>query len=170
MWLEGIYSNDIQGNNINGNGRGIYGILMEKSEDNHIYENNITNNEKYGIRVWDSEWNNIYHNNFINNPINGWCDRGEPNIFPNTWNTAHHGGNYWSDYTGVDRNKDGVGDTPYILKDYDDNPFNNEKDLYPLMEPDGRPNPRPQYQPINSIWLRFLDMFPILEIILDLWR
>jgi parallel beta-helix repeat protein len=141
MWLEGIYSNDIHGNNINGNGRGIYGIFMEKSEDNHIYENNITNNEKYGIRVWDSEWNNIYHNNFINNPINGWCDRGEPNIFPNTWNTAYHGGNYWSDYTGVDKNKDGVGDTPYYLKDYDDNnPFDNEKDMYPLMEPDGRPN------------------------------
>ena len=35
-------------------------------------------------------------------------------------------GNYWSSYNGTDANLDGVGDTPYIIDDYN-------QDNYPLM-------------------------------------
>ncbi|MCW4024864.1 MAG: right-handed parallel beta-helix repeat-containing protein [Candidatus Bathyarchaeota archaeon] len=37
-------------------------------------------------------------------------------------------GNYWSDYTGVDANGDGIGDTPYIIDE-------KNQDRYPLMLP-----------------------------------
>jgi hypothetical protein len=37
-------------------------------------------------------------------------------------------GNYWSDYTGADSNGDGVGDTPYIIDE-------KNQDRYPLMAP-----------------------------------
>ena len=36
-------------------------------------------------------------------------------------------GNYWSDYTGEDTNKDGIGDTLYSV--------DSDADYYPLMEP-----------------------------------
>ena len=35
-------------------------------------------------------------------------------------------GNYWSDYKGSDADKDGIGDTPYII--------DGDKDEYPLIE------------------------------------
>jgi hypothetical protein len=38
------------------------------------------------------------------------------------------GGNFWSDYNGTDINKDGVGDTPYIIGA-------DNIDHYPLMTP-----------------------------------
>ena len=63
--------------------------------------------------------NEFYHNNFINNSkqvitesVNVWDDD-----YPS-------GGNYWSNYTGVDEKSgsnqdelgsDGIGDTPYVI-------------------------------------------------------
>jgi len=45
----------------------------------------------------------------------------------NIWDDGYpSGGNYWSDYSGVDVNGDGIGDTPYII-DADN------QDRYPLM-------------------------------------
>ena len=36
--------------------------------------------------------------------------------------------NYYSDYNGTDGNEDGIGDTPYVIND-------ENQDPYPLMEP-----------------------------------
>jgi len=47
----------------------------------------------------------------------------------NIWDDGYpSGGNYWSDYAGVDADGDGIGDTPYIIDD-------NNIDHYPLMDP-----------------------------------
>jgi len=45
------------------------------------------------------------------------------NIWDNGWE-----GNYWSDYTGKDRNGDEIGDTPYVIDE-------NNRDNYPIMNP-----------------------------------
>ena len=114
--------NNIIGNTITANNE--YGIYFSyASSNNSIVGNSITNNE-YGIWLVSSN-NTFYHNNFVDNThqvsnipsMNVWDD-GCPS-----------GGNYWSNYTGVDADADGIGDTPYTIIDV------NNIDRYPLIAP-----------------------------------
>ena len=92
----------------------------------------------YGILVYDPAGhpyggnNMIYHNNVIDNTYQA----KDGNSYPNTWDDGYpSGGNYWSDYIGVDNfsgpgqnlpGSDEIGDTPYV--------FDGNQDNYPLME------------------------------------
>jgi parallel beta-helix repeat protein len=131
------YSNTIASNSISKScfawdGSGGWGIAVGSgAHDNYIYGNNISNNKAEGIRVEIlglgvpiPHHNLIYHNNFVNNAIQAYDD-GENNVWDNGY---HSGGNYWSDYNGVDYNGDGIGETPYIIEE-------NSRDNYPLMTP-----------------------------------
>jgi parallel beta-helix repeat protein len=168
--LYGVFFSNIYRNNITSSG--VYGMDLDESEHNTIFENNIKYNKQYGMHLWDSRNNLIYHNNFIANHPNAFCD-GAQTLRWNDWNlgyTKDGGGNYWSDYKGKDNNDDGVGDTPYIIPD--DNPFYlNNKDQYPLMEPDGRPNYRVRTHKclgfIERCLNRFPNSYPIMRYILD---
>lgn len=105
-----------------------------------VYGNNISDNG-LGIRLFDPSHFLIYHNNLTNNTIQAidWDANKWDNDYPS-------GGNYWSNYTGVDDcsgpnqdvcpDPDGIGDTPYII-DAD------SQDRYPLMSPLGIKRPRP---------------------------
>ncbi|MEM5867701.1 MAG: NosD domain-containing protein [Candidatus Aenigmatarchaeota archaeon] len=108
------------------------GIELSSSSDNKIFENNITNNF-IGIEIYSSSNNIIYHNNFINNSQQVSSDNSL-----NVWDYGYpSGGNYWSDYAGVDEKSgpyqnetgsDGIGDTPYLIDA-------NNADKYPLIAP-----------------------------------
>ncbi|MEM2569863.1 MAG: NosD domain-containing protein [Candidatus Bathyarchaeia archaeon] len=101
------------------------GIGLYKALNNSIIENFLANN-KNGIYINDSEHNIIYHNNFIDN-VKQACFSYYSEILYNTWDNGYpSGGNFWSDYTGVDADGDGIGDTPYIIENYN-------IDRYPLM-------------------------------------
>ena len=94
-----------------------YGIRLSTSSNNTVSGNTATNNY-YGIYLdSSSDNNNIYHNNF-NNTDQVWSDS------LNIWNDANEG-NYWSDYTGQDKNGDGIGDIPYTIdeKNQDNKPL-----------------------------------------------
>jgi len=115
-------NNSMNGNTIANNKEGIW--LAHSSNHNSIDGNNIENNNYEGILFDSSSDNVICHNNFVNNvrqvyyivaPVANVWDDGYPS-----------GGNYWSDYDGTDANKDGIGDTPYIIDA-------NNTDHYPLM-------------------------------------
>lgn len=87
--------------------------LLQESNNNNISSNKIVSNCK-GIYLEDS-YNNLIYNNLFNNTLNA-KDNGL-----NTWNISatpgkniinetHLGGNYWSDYKGVDYDNDSLGD------------------------------------------------------------
>jgi parallel beta-helix repeat protein len=138
VWLFESSSNNICENNIVSNEQ--YGIGLGNSYSNNIYENDIANN-RYGIGFWGGSGNNcIYHNDFVNNIQQAYL--AAPLV--NSWDDGYpSGGNYWSDYAGVDvksgpnqdlPGSDGIGDTSYIIDE-------NNRDRYPLMNPYGAPPP-----------------------------
>ncbi|HDQ06649.1 MAG TPA: DUF1565 domain-containing protein [Candidatus Bathyarchaeota archaeon] len=123
---DGIHSWHSDGTVINGNsitGNKENGINFFESPNVHIIGNAITGNNGYGVKLWFHSNNcSIYHNNFVNNEKSALAD-SQPTCWDN--GTA---GNYWGDYTGVDNDDDGIGDTPHSIGD-------GNTDHYPLMEP-----------------------------------
>jgi parallel beta-helix repeat protein len=100
------------------------GIFIYQSSNNTLTGNTAKNNI-VGIYLDTSNHSVIYHNNFINNTGQAFLENSTGNI----WDDGYpSGGNYWSDYTGVDADKDGIGDTPYIIDE-------DNQDRYPLMNP-----------------------------------
>jgi parallel beta-helix repeat protein len=97
---------------------------------------NIVYSNFFGIELVSGDGGNtIYWNDFINNTIQVFAEiEGLGNIWDNGYPS---GGNYWSDYTGADfysgpyqneTGSDGIGDTPYVIDDYN-------RDNYPFMNP-----------------------------------
>jgi len=75
----------------------------------------------WGIIVSDiSGVNEVHYNNFINNTHHTSFVEGARAVYNN------FDYNYWSDYSGIDTNADGIGDEPYVLD-------KGMRDNYPLM-------------------------------------
>jgi parallel beta-helix repeat protein len=115
------------------------GLALSLSSNNLICRNVIADNN-IGIKI-ESNGNTIYNNDFVDNVqhvATDWLWSG------NKWNATYPiGGNYWSDYVGIDvyrgpyqneTGSDGIGDTPYLI--YKHEFFGKYYyDYYPLMKP-----------------------------------
>ena len=126
-------NNTIFGNVVVDNQNGIYihysssqnGLYLDdSSKQNSIFENNIQNNVWGLFIMYDSDNSIIYNNNFISNSgfhVKDYSD--------NHWDSEFFSGNYWDDYTGIDSDGDGIGDTPYSILG------GANQDHYPLVDP-----------------------------------
>jgi parallel beta-helix repeat protein len=131
IYLYSSSGNVLSGNNVAANiNFGIY--LIHSCSGNILSGNNVTANSEYGIAlIYSSSGNRIFHNNFLNNTYETYVFNSN-----STWDDGYpSGGNYWSNYTGVDQKNglyqnqtgsDGIGDTPYVIGA-------NNTDRYPLM-------------------------------------
>jgi nitrous oxidase accessory protein len=125
----------VEGNNVCGNRR--HGFVLKQFDSSHIlrnlvagqnrgffvqqanqnrFEGNVIATNDIGLYLSNvSEQNVFVGNSFIDNTDQVWqppfeTEQGRKG--PNTFSEKGRG-NYWSDYTGVDRNNDGIGDMPY---------------------------------------------------------
>jgi hypothetical protein len=128
--------NEITANIIANNGCGIG--FYYTADYNRICGNSITNNG-VGIKFYGgSYYNLVYHNNFVDNTVQAESEGIYGGSTAEVWDDGYpSGGNYWSDYAGVDAYRgpsqdiagsDGIGDTPYTIDA-------NNIDHYPLMKP-----------------------------------
>ena len=122
IWFDSMSNSIIENNLVYSNGIGT-GVGYVGSYN--TIRNNVIRDNDLGIYMNNPtvSGNKIYHNDVIENGRQA-CDQGTNNI----WDDGYpSGGNYWSDYTGVDATGDGIGDTPYV--------FDSHRDNYPLMRP-----------------------------------
>jgi parallel beta-helix repeat protein len=135
----GIYvSETSSGSNVSGNTiiSNFVGICLAGLSSNNTIINNELSNNNYGLWFETSTSNVVYHNNFIDNAVQAYLAIEDANILDDGYPS---GGNYWSDYAGVDlysgsyqneTGSDKIGDTPYYVS-------TGSQDRYPLMNPYG---------------------------------
>ena len=144
-------------NNVTNNGWGIR--FAEACSNATVYDNNITqkgigvallNFPNAGDIVVSGVGNIVYGNLFINNAKQVTQQESNYN-YPSTtrmgtdivsWDNGAIG-NYWTDYSGLDDNDDGIGDEPYFINE-------DNKDNYPFMTPERSLSPTPQPSPSSS--------------------
>lgn len=123
-----IYSCNISSNN----GWGVN--FYDYNQNNTFYECIISSNNQNGIRLPSDNNNNLfYHNNIYDNDPLTDQDHGSSHevidLSNNIWyNKTLKQGNYWGDYSGVDSEGDGFGDTAYSI-------FSGNEDPYPSIKP-----------------------------------
>ena len=134
-------SNNIIYGNVVTNNRGA-GLTKLEGANNTFYANYVANNSvgvEIGVYSSSQPLNTtVYHNDFVKNAQQTEVIGLDHSDF---WDNGKEG-NYWSNYTGLDDNNDGLGDSPYVifgerhLYDYPYSTFaESYEDRYPLMAP-----------------------------------
>jgi len=133
----GNYFNNILNNTVR---FGEAGIDLGASARYTTISGNVISRNNYGLRIAYNEGypnydNYVYHNDFVDNTVNA---RNSEDRYTSFWDDGYpSGGNYWSDYVGVDEKsgpdqdlpgRDEMGDKFYIID-------SNNVDHYPLMKP-----------------------------------
>ena len=139
IYFAGSDNLTVEKNNASRNGNG---VAVETTFDATFRGNVIMQND-YGIYLFRSRRTVVAGNRIVTNAVQAFDEAGPEN----RWDDGYpSGGNFWSDYRGLDRceaanqsvcdNPDGIGDTPYYVD-------TDTTDRYPLMRPPGSPDAPP---------------------------
>ena len=115
LYFEYAAKNTVAYNNVSQNGWGIY-IAGTNAVNNWIFLNNFSANTLNAYSFWSG------NNNWFNTSMQMTY------YYNGGWYTGYLG-NYWSNYSGIDADGNGGGDTNYL--------FNFERDRYPLVTSPG---------------------------------
>ncbi|MFW9911985.1 MAG: NosD domain-containing protein [Candidatus Thorarchaeota archaeon] len=146
---EGIYIQEMDSSNISGNAcilNDFHGIVLEESDSNNLTFNILTNTTTYfGIYLDGASGSNeATWNVFVHNMIN-CIDDGQGNVFNY---------NYYSDYSGVDDDDDGIGETAYAFATTNSDP--NPLMYYPYP-PELAQIPVDQISEFGTFWSYTLE-------------
>jgi nitrous oxidase accessory protein len=112
MVLKQVDNSEIRNNLVSRQNRGLF---IQQANLNR-FEGNVIATNDIGLYLSNSSEQNVFVGNaFIRNAEQVWqppFETAQGRKGPNSF-TEKGRGNYWSDYTGCDRNHDGIGDTPY---------------------------------------------------------
>jgi len=124
-----IFTNIIVGGN---RGPLVWGGFTFYSSTNNIVSNSGFSGNSYALTFYRSEGNIFHHNYFVDNErqvvsdfLTPFSTKSSGYLSANAWDDGFEG-NHWGDYTGADQNRDGIGDSPFIIDA-------NNQDRYPLM-------------------------------------
>jgi nitrous oxidase accessory protein len=112
MVLKQFDNSRLIGNDISGQNRGLF---VQQANQNR-FEGNILATNDIGLYISNASEQNVFVGNaFVRNTDQVWqppFETEQGGKGPNAFSEKGRG-NFWSDYTGTDRNHDGIGDTPY---------------------------------------------------------
>jgi parallel beta-helix repeat protein len=137
-------------------------VNFQYSNNNKLIGNNITNSG-LGTSIYGSNNNSICKNNYVNNTIQFSANEWYYLTWGNPRSVNIISGNYWSDYNGSDANRDGIGDTPYIIDAYN-------QDNNPIMIPISvtTPNSGPTSSPTPSPSIPEFSLLLVLPLIVGI--
>ena len=160
--FEGFY-NVIECCQISNNGQGGVNIIWMGSH-NYVIKSTISNNGLSSHRpnlfgVKSQSENYIYMNNFIDNKRQAFDTKSTSH-----WDDGELG-NYWNDYSGLDINRDAIGERPYRL--YED----SNRDEKPLMVPYNSNGPgvkikTPSKDKFSYLYFRSIKLLPFPETVI----
>ena len=140
-------SKEIRGNLISYND---FGIFVWWTTGVEIFENTLMFNG-HGIVLINTDYVFVSDNNMIGNEVQA-RDEGCYDYYYD-WCYDWFYLNYWSDYTGVDGDGDGIGDTPYVISTEWPHPSEDPSPrMVPLMPPS------PPSKPLNLMARGGADM------------
>src|SRR5438093_2869438 len=130
IYMNGVFDSNVSNNTLLVNRNGA--VLTGSS--NVTFLMNAFDYNTQGLILNSTQNMLVYHNNFYGDTPLAVDLQGSNNFWDNDY---PDGGNFWSDFKGVDNcsgpnqdvctGPDGIGDTPYM--------FNSNQDNYPLMQP-----------------------------------